>query len=80
MPPLLDAQLDHMLMEKMEILKKSVLSELRRMIAGQGRKDWLKIFLIISVLLLNLETVYQNQQRQIQRYQERVSGIILSFS
>ena len=75
-PPLLDAQLDHMLMDKMEILKKSVLSELRRMIAGQGRKHWFKIYLIMSILLFNLEFVYQNQCRQIQRYQERVSCTI----
>lgn len=79
MPPLLDAQLDHMLMEKMEILKKSVLSELRRMIAGQGRKHWFKIYLIISILLFNLESVYQNQCRQIRRYQERVSCTIRKF-
>ena len=72
-PPLLDAQLDHMLMEKMDSLKRSVLSELRRMIAGQGRKHWFKIYLIMSVLLFNLESVYQNQLRQMQRYQERVS-------
>ena len=76
MPPLLDFQLDLMLMEKMEILKKSVLSELRRMIAGQGRKHWFKIYLIMSVLLFNLESVYQNQYRQIRRYQEHVSLMI----
>ena len=76
LPPLLDAQLDHMLMEKMETLKRSVLSELRRMIAGQGRKHWFKIYLIMSVLLFNLESVYQNQCRQIQRYRERVSFTI----
>ena len=73
-PPLLDAQLDQMLMEKMETLKRSVLSELRRMIAGQGRKHWFKIYLIMSVLLFNLESVYQNQCRQMQRYQESVSN------
>ena len=72
-PPLLDAQLDLMLMEKMEQLKKSVLSELRRMIAGTSRKHWFKIYLIMSVLLFNLECVYQNQCRQIERYQECVS-------
>lgn len=60
-------------MEKMEGLKKSVLSDLRRMIAGQGRKHWFKIYLTMLVLLLNLESVYQNQCRQIERYQKRVS-------
>lgn len=72
-PPLLDAQIDFLLMEKMKDLKKSVLSGLRRMIAGQGRKHWFKIYLTILVLLLNLESVYQNQARQIDRYREPVS-------
>ena len=40
------------------------------MIAGQGRKHWFKIYLTMSVLLFNLESVYQNQCRQIKRYQE----------
>ena len=73
LPPFLDAQIDALLMDKMENLKKFVLSELRRMIAGQGRKHWFKIYLIMVILLLNLESVYQNQRRQIQRYQESVS-------
>lgn len=60
-------------MDKMEGLKKSVLSDLRRMIAGQGRKHWFKIYLTMLVLLLNLESVYQNQCRQIERYQKHVS-------
>ena len=60
-------------MERMSILKKSVLSELRRMIAGQGRKHWFKIYLTISVLLLNLESIHRKQWQQIERYQERVS-------
>lgn len=60
-------------MDKMEVLKKSVLSDLRRMIAGQGRKHWFKIYLTMLVLLLNLESVYQNQWRQIERYQRQVN-------
>ena len=63
-------------MRKMNELKKRVLSELRRMIAGQGRRHWYQIYLMMSILLFNLESVYQNQNRQIERYQERVSFII----
>lgn len=70
-PPLLDTQIDFLLMDKMEIWRGQVLSELRRMIAGQGRNHWFKIYLTISVLLFNLESVYQNQRRQIKRYQEQ---------
>lgn len=72
-PPLLDAQIDFLLMDKMKILGKTVLAGLRKLIAGQGRKHWFEIYLTISVLLFNLESVYQNQCRQIKRYEERVS-------
>ena len=70
---MLDAQIDNLLMEKMRVLKIHVLSVLRRMIAAQGRKHWFQIYLTISILLLNLESVYRNQCRQIQRYKEPVS-------
>lgn len=66
-------------MEKMKYLKKAVLSGLRKMIAGQGREAWYMIYLTMLVLLLNLESVYQNQCRQIQRYQERVSDSTQQF-
>ena len=72
-PPILDAQIDYLLMEKMKTLKTRVLSHLRRMIAGQGRNHWFKIYLTMSILLLNLESVYRNQRRQMQRYKEEVS-------
>ena len=74
-PPILDAQIDSLLMEKMKTLKSSVLSTLRRMIAGQGRRHWFEIYLTMSILLLNLESVYRNQRRQIQRYKEHVSRL-----
>lgn len=57
----------------MQNVKKSVLSGLRIMITDHGRKRWFQIYLTILVLLVNLESVYQNQCRQIHRYKERVS-------
>lgn len=68
-PTLLDAQLDCLLMDKMTVLRKKVLSALRCTITGQGRKHLPKIYLLISVLLFNLESVDRNQRRQIKRYQ-----------
>ena len=71
-PPLLDAQIDKLWMCKMAELRKKVLTSLRAMIVKRGRQQWLKIFLTIQVLLFNLEFIYQNQDDQTKKYQERV--------
>lgn len=71
-PPLLDAQIDYMWMEKMNKLKTKVLSELKTRIMGRKRKDWYMIFLTTLVILSNLEFIYQNQNRQLERYCEKV--------
>ena len=63
-PPLLDAQLDDLSIKKIKRLKKSVLSQLNRMILSQNKKNWFMIFLTTVVFLSNLELVYQNQQKQ----------------
>ena len=77
-PPLLDAQIDSLWMCKMAELRKKVLTSLRAMIVkrGRGRQQWLKIFLIIQVLLFNLEFIYQNQDDQTKQYRERVCASI----
>ena len=77
-PPLLDAQIDKLWMNKMAELRKKVLTNLRAMIVKRGRQQWLKIFLTIQVLLFNLEFIYQNQNNQSKQYQERV-GISIRF-
>ena len=71
-PPFLDAQIDQLWMYKMAELRKKVLTSLRAMIVKRGRQPWLKIFLTIQVLLFNLEFLYQNQNDQTKKYQERV--------
>lgn len=70
-PPLLDAQIDKLWMCKMAVLRKKVLTSLRAMIVKRDRQQWLKIFLIIQVLLFNLEFIYQNQDVQTKQYRER---------
>jgi hypothetical protein len=67
-PPLLDAQIDQIWMGMMMKLRKKVLSELRAKIMSRDKKLWYEIFLTILVLLVNLEFMYQNQNRQLQRY------------
>ncbi len=75
-PPLLDAQIDSLWMDKMAALKKKVLTELRAMIAQRGQKHWLVIFLTILILIFNLEFIYQNQNQQTKHYHEIVSTSI----
>lgn len=70
--PLLDAQIDSLWIQKMRVLQKSVLLELKGMILTKIKRDWFKIFLTIMVLLTNLEFLYQNQDRQLKRYNKTV--------
>lgn len=69
-PPLLDAQLDHLWMGKMSGRRKLVLSQLKKLIMDKTkrRENWYMIFLTILVLLSNLELIYRNQYQQRQRY------------
>lgn len=76
-PPLLDAQLDHLWMGKMFGTRKSMLSQLKMMIMDKTkrRQNWYMIFLTILVLLSNLETIYQNQYQQRERYGKTVRSL-----
>lgn len=73
----MDAQLDQLWMDKMVRVRKKALSQLNDLIFGKKRKqNWYSIFLAILVLLINLESIYQNQERQRQRYQKNVSRFV----
>lgn len=73
-PPLLDAQIDQLWMRKMERIKKRVLSKLKKTIQSPDkRQNWFTIFLTVTVLLSNLEYLYQRQHEQIKRYSGTVS-------
>ncbi|KAL2038863.1 hypothetical protein N7G274_008385 [Stereocaulon virgatum] len=67
-PPMLDAQIDNLLMQKMKVQRKQVLSKLKKMIMSHSKQNWFMILLIIIVLLSNIEFLYQNQHDQIERY------------
>ena len=75
-PPFLDAQIDHIWMAKMSKVKKTVLSELKKRVFAtreKKRENWYPIFLTIFVLTWNLEFLFQNQNRQLERYCEKAS-------
>ena len=72
-PPMLDAQLDDILMQKMKRLQKTALSNLKSLIISHSKQHWFMIFLTIIVLVSNLEFLYQNQNDQIKRYGNPVS-------
>lgn len=77
-PPVLDAQIDQIWMAKMKKLKKKVLAELKMKILGRDRKDWYPTFLTTFTLISNLETLYENQNRQLVRYCEKVCIVTCS--
>lgn len=73
-PPLLDAQIDRIWIAKMSKVKKKVLSELKKRVFAtreKKRENWYPIFLTIFVLTWNLEFLFQNQNRQLERYCEK---------
>lgn len=75
-PPLLDAQIDRIWMDKMVTLKECALSDLNRMIFDKKRQEnWYMVFLTTLILLYNIETVYQHQCIQKKRYQDNVSSV-----
>ena len=73
-PPMLDAQIDSILMEKMKSRQRHGLSKLKNMMMSHSKEHWFMIFLTLIVLLSNLEFLYQNQTEQIKRYGTTVSS------
>ncbi len=72
-PPMLDAQIDSILMEFMKRRQKHGLSKLKAMMMSHSKENWFMIFLTIIVHLSNLEFLYQNQNEQKKRYGTTVS-------
>ena len=72
-PPMLDAQLDSILMEFMKERQRHGLSKLKGIVMSHSRENWFMIFLTILVLLSNLEFLYENQNEQKRRYGTTVS-------
>ena len=72
-PRMLDCQLDSILMEAMKHRQKHGLSKLKAIMMSHSRENWLMIFLTVLVLLSNLEFLYENQNKQKERYGTTVS-------
>jgi hypothetical protein len=74
-PPFLDAQIDQIWMHMLAKLKKKVLGDLKKHVLESTKKksNWYFVFLTVFLLLFNLELLYQNQDRQLERYCEKVS-------
>ena len=79
-PPMLDAQMDSILMELMKSRQRHGLSKLKTMMMSHSRENWFKIFLTIIVLLSNLEFLYEHQNDQISRYGTAVSSLVDQMS
>lgn len=72
-PPMLDAQMDSILMDFMRARQKRGLSKLKTLMMSHSRENWFMIFLTTLVLLSNLEFLYDHQNEQIERYGKTVS-------
>ena len=70
---MLDCQLDNILMFSMKHRQKQGLSRLKAIMMSHSRENWFMIFLTILVLLSNLEFLYENQNKQKERYGTTVS-------
>lgn len=62
-PPVLDHQLDVLMIVEMIKMKNAMLESMRRMIEDRRRNNWYEVYLTMFVLLSNLQYVFQKQQR-----------------
>ena len=79
-PPMLDAQMDSILMDFMKSRQKRGLSKLKALMMSHSKENWFMIFLTIIVLLSNLEFLYEHQNEQIKRYGTSVSSLVDQMS
>ena len=62
-PPVLDHQLDVLMIVEMVKMKTFVLEKVKNMIQTRGRSHWFETYLTIFILLSNLQYVYRSQER-----------------
>ena len=79
-PPMLDAQMDSILMGFMKSRQRRGLSKLKAMMMSHSKENWFMIYLTIIVLLSNLEFLYEHQNEQIERYETTVSFLVDQMS
>ena len=75
-PPMLDAQMDSILMDFMKTRQRHGLSKLKTLMMSHSKENWFMIFLTMIVLLPNLEFLYEHQREQKERYGTTVRPIV----
>ena len=75
-PPMLDAQMDSILMGFMKSRQRHGLSKLKALMMSHSKENWFMIFLTIIVLLSNLEFLFEHQMEQKRRYGTTVSSLL----
>lgn len=60
-PPMLDYQLDTIMIKWMEKNMKLMLKQLWNLLLRREKKDWFEVFLTLFILIHNLEVVYESQ-------------------
>ena len=81
-PPMLDAQMDEIYRAFMHSMQKQILSSLKKkmLAASDRRRHWFEIYLCTLILLMNLEYLYEVQNRQLERYCAKVcQGRVASY-
>ena len=79
-PPMLDAQMDSILMGFMKSRQRRGLSKLKALMMSHSKENWFMIFLTIIVLLSNLEFLFEHQMEQKRRYGTTVSSLLNQMS
>lgn len=63
-PPILDHQLDVLMIQEIIRIKDQIMSEIERILKGRhSRSKWFEVYLTIFVLLSNIQYVYKSQER-----------------
>jgi hypothetical protein len=62
-PPVLDHQLDVLMIMAMVKMKTEIFEKLKKMIKTHSRSHWFEAYLTVFILLSNLQYVYRSQER-----------------
>ncbi|KAM0188240.1 hypothetical protein ACHAPI_010729 [Fusarium lateritium] len=63
-PPVLDHQLDVLMIQEMIRIKDQIMAEIENILKGRNsRSKWFEVYLTVFVLLANLQYVYKSQER-----------------
>ncbi|PVH98876.1 hypothetical protein DM02DRAFT_656926 [Periconia macrospinosa] len=73
-PPMLDYQLDTIMIQWMESGMKQMLKQLWSILLKRHKKDWFEVYLSIFILIHNLEVVFECQKVYIQLHQDAPYG------